>query len=139
MRKYKNLLLVFTLFLFSCSNYLNIVDANKTKHISGIKNRKNYIDYKIKIESKVDFNFESIKLNNTKITETLFVKNLSTGLSSTKVNSDVKKGSYQFGFRIYDTASFNLEETITFNYLIQNKEFQLKKIIKKVDNIKTNK
>lgn len=122
----------------SCSNYLTIVTANKTKHISGIQNGKNYVDFSIEINSKVDFSFKSLELNDSKIIESLYIKDLSTGLSSTKINSDVKKGIYQFGFRIYNTDSFNKDETVTFKYSINNKDFQLKKKIDKEAKIQPN-
>lgn len=129
MRISKNILLIFTMLFFSCTNYLKIVEANKIKSISGLQNGKNYIDYSIKIESKINFSFESLELNNIKINENLYIKDLSTGLSSTKINSDLKKGVYLFGFRSYNTNSFNKDETIAFNYLLKSKKFQLKKQI----------
>ena len=123
--------------LIGCSSSIELVTANKTKHISGLPTGKNYLDYKITLNSKVDFNFKSLELNN-KVIKNFFMKDLSSGLSSTKIKSDIKKGVYQFGFRIYNTSSLNAQETITLNYTINKKEFQLKKKVEKDEKAKIN-
>ncbi|WP_397447349.1 hypothetical protein [Polaribacter sp. R77954] len=144
MKNYKDLFwgcflfLTAIILLVSCSSAMKIIDSKKNKHISGLSNGKNYIDYTIHIEIETGFNFKSILLNNDKITEHLYIKNLATGLTSTKINSEIKKGAYLFGFRVLNTTSFNADETITFKYMKDNREHQLIKKVLKEDKIITN-
>lgn len=137
MKKIKYIVLFFMFGILSCSSSIDLIEAKKTKHVSGLPTGKDYVDYKIKLNSKVDFSFKSLKLNNQTI-ENFFIKNLSSGLSSTKINSNIKKGAYQFGFRVYNTSLINTQETITLNYLINDKEFQLKKNVEKNKKIRAN-
>lgn len=135
----KNTILFLTIILFtSCSNYLKIVEATKTKHISGIKNGKNYIDYKLKVNAKTDFTYIKIELNNVNIKDNLYYKNLENGLSSTKISEYIKKGKYEFGFRVFNENVYQKEEDIVFWYRIKNKNLKLKSKVVKND-IKLNK
>lgn len=124
--------------LNSCVSNMKIVESKKEKHISGLANGKNYVDYTIKIDSKVNFSFESLVLNDIKINKNIYIKNLSTGLTSTKINSNIKKGIYLFGFRVYNTNAFTQNETITFNCLINNIKISIKEKINSKNKVKTN-
>lgn len=133
------LILTFTMLFFNCSNYINVLESNKTKHISGLKNGKNYVDYTFKFESDADFIFKSLALDSKIITEMLYIKNLKTRLSSTKIKSAIQKGKYMFGFRVFDTSNFNTEEKLTFKYSVKGKEYQIEQTIKKQDRVINNK
>ena len=68
----------------------------------------------------------------------IYIKNLSTGLTSTKINSNIKKGIYLFGFRVYNNNAFTQNETITFNCLINNIKISIKEKINSKNKVKTN-
>ncbi|MFK8060588.1 MAG: hypothetical protein AB8B78_10905 [Polaribacter sp.] len=138
MNKFKKTALLFTLVLCSCTDYIEIVEAKKTKHISGLPTGKNYIDYKIKITSKVDFSFKNLMIGDKKVSENLYIKDLSTGSSSTKIKTNLKKGVYEFGFRTFNLSSFNIEETIKLSYQIKEKDFMLEKKVFKEEKVNTN-
>ncbi len=111
--------------LFGCSSAIKIAEALKTKHISGLRNGKDYIDYTLKINAKNRFQFKELSVNGAIIKKSLYVKNLATGLSSTKISDSYAEGSYIFGFRIFDVENFKDEEILTFQYLMNSKEYSI--------------
>ncbi|WP_146190733.1 hypothetical protein [Polaribacter aquimarinus] len=139
MKHLKLFSLLISMFLFfGCSEYISIIEANKTLNISGLSKGKNHLAYYITIKVKKDITFKSITLNGTEIKESLYLKDLSTGLSSTKINEILSKGNYLFGFRKFDLTDSNKKETIMLSYKIDGKLFNQKKevVLKKP---KTNK
>lgn len=133
------MLLLFSLTLFNCSQYIKVVEANKNKHVSGLENGRSYIDYVIKIEAKNNFSFQNIRLDGKVIKESLYVKDLATGLSSTTIKNEYKKGIYLFGFRVFNTEQIDLKEALDFTYKIKEKECTLNTFVLKKGNIFTNK
>jgi len=139
MRHLKFYFLLCSVFLFfGCSEYVSIKDASKTLNISGLSKGKNYIDYRLTVHTKKSITFENITLNGKVVKESLFLKDLNTGLSSTKIDANLPKGNYQFGFRKYNLTKKDIPETIALLYKIDGKLFtQKKEVILKTP--KTNK
>ena len=139
MKYIKQLILLFSLTLFGCNSYVTIIKANKGKYVSGLPSGKNYIDYKIKIEAKTTIEFISLKLDGNNISENLYLKDLTSGLSSTKIKSVIDAGIYEFGFRIFNFDDFDNEEKITYTYLLKGKLYENTKTIMKLNRLKANK
>lgn len=139
MKYLKLMLLLFSLTLFNCSQCIKIVEANKNKYVSGLENGRSYIDYAVKIKAKNNFSFQNIRLDGKDIKESLYVKDLATGLSSTSIKSNYKKGIYLFGFRVFNTEQIDLKETLDFTYKMKEKEYILNTFILKKENVFTNK
>ena len=138
MRYLKLILLLFSLTLFNCAQQIKIIEASKSKFISGLPNGRSYVDYRVKIETKTNIQFKSILLDTKDVPNNLYLKNLSSGMSSTKINPEIAVGIYEFGFRVFNFNNFSKEEKVLFNYLLKGKEKKLIKIIFKNDKINTN-
>lgn len=123
---------------FNCSQQIKIIEANKSKFISGLPNGKSYIDYRIKIETKTNTQFKSILLDNKTTPSNLYLKDLSSGFSSTNIKTEIVAGIYEFGFRVFNFNNFNKEEKIVYKYLLNGKERELVKNIIKNNKVTNN-
>ena len=139
MNHLKLILLLFSLTLCNCSQYLKVIEATKSKHVSGLKNGRSYIDYGIKIEAKNSFSIQNIRLEDKTIKESLYVKDLATGLSSTQLKKEYKKGTYLVGFRIFNRELISAKETIELTYITNKKKYILNTFVLINDAIFTNK
>ncbi|MEZ4854051.1 hypothetical protein [Flavobacterium sp.] len=118
-----------SLFLVTCKN-AQIIDAYKVKHNASLPNLSNYIEYTIIIKVDVDFEINSIELDNIKFSEKIreysFVnlKNHS-GYKVIKHPNAFKKGTYKFNFSIEENDYFNLDDIVNFNYSVNKKSDKL--------------
>lgn len=135
MKRIKIFTLLFSLFILtSCTQFVTIIDANKTMNVSGLPTGKNYIDYKLEILVNETINFVGLKINGENITKNLYLKDLKTGLSSTKIKKEITKGKYLFGFRNFETKNFKNKDVISLTFNAKEKVYTVEKEVKSNSN-----
>lgn len=128
MKNLKLSVLLFSLFILSgCAQYVTVLEANKTANISGLSNGKNYTDYTLKLDVLKNIDFKNVQLNKKNVVESLYIKDLKTGLSSTKIKPNLPKGNYILGFRSFKNSNPKEKDIISFIFMENNKTFTLEK------------